>query len=68
MNRGKPDQSVFTFELPNKGTMPYPDAELWTRNYVEARSFAEKRGYLLIENTYEWADSELVQDYSGGKS
>jgi hypothetical protein len=33
-----------------------------TMDYEEAREYASKYGYKIIANTYEWTDSELVED------
>lgn len=39
----------------------------WTTMDVnEARLFARKHGYSLIARTYEYADSELIEDYRPG--
>lgn len=64
MERGKPDQTVYTFEVPKGGTMAYPDSELWTRDYNEADQYAQAHGYLLIASEYEFEDSNLVEDYA----
>jgi hypothetical protein len=64
MERGTPDQTVYTFEVADGQTLQYPDGELWTRNYQEADSHARKMGYMLIANNYEWEDTELVEDYT----
>ena len=64
MERGKPDLTVYTFELPDGKIMAYPDAELWTLDYPEADAYAREKGYQLIANEYEWQDSELLEDYA----
>jgi hypothetical protein len=64
MERGKPDQTVYTFEAGPGVTMNYPDAELWTRDYQEARKYASDHGYRVIGNDYEFEDSELVDDFT----
>jgi hypothetical protein len=66
MERGKPDVTVYTLELPQHlgRTMSYPDGELWSYDEAEASAYAREKGYQLIANTYEWADSELVEDFS----
>lgn len=35
-----------------------------TQDPDEARAFASKYHYRWIAHTYEWADSELVEDYT----
>jgi hypothetical protein len=62
MERGRPDQTVYTFEAPGIA-MDYPDAELWTRDYAEARAYARDKGYQVIANEYEWEDSSLIDDF-----
>jgi hypothetical protein len=64
MERGKPDLTVYTFEVPegSSRTMDYPAAELWTLDYQEAQAYAQEKGYQLIENQYEWQDSNLLED------
>lgn len=66
MERGQPDLTVYTFEVPrdSKRVMDYPDAELWTMDLSEAQAYAQKNGYQLIGNDYVWEDSELVEDYT----
>ena len=64
MERGTPDQTVYTFEVPEGRIMRYPDAELWTRDYNEADAYAREMGYMLIANEYEFEDSGLVEDYT----
>ena len=63
MQRGQPDQTIYTFELPDGRTMSYPDDEMWTRDYREADDYAREHGYQLIENSYEFEDSSLLADY-----
>ena len=66
MERGKPDMTVYTFEVPadSDRVMDYPDEELWTMDYREADAYAREKGYLLIENEYVWEDSNLLEDYT----
>jgi hypothetical protein len=64
MERGKPDQTVYTFEVPEGKAMTYPDDELWTRDYREADAYAREHGYMLIANEYEFEDSTLEADYT----
>ena len=66
MERGKPDMTVYTFEVPADSgrAMDYPDEELWTLDYKEADAYAREKGYLLIENEYEWQDSSMLEDYT----
>ena len=64
MERGQPDQTVYTFEAGPGVEMAYPDAELWTRDYQEARKYAQEHGYRVIANEYEFEDSELIDDFT----
>ena len=64
MERGEPDLTVYTFEVSGNRTMDYPDNELWTLDYQEARAYAQEKGYQLIENEYEWQESGLLEDYT----
>jgi hypothetical protein len=64
MERGQPDQTVYTFEAGPGVTMSYPDDELWTRDYGEARDYARVKGYQVIGNDYEFEDSELIDDFT----
>ena len=37
----------------------------WTTfSLSEAKQFAIEHEYKLVENTYEWADSEVIADYT----
>lgn len=39
----------------------------WTTfSITEAREYAQEHGYSMIARTYEYADSELVEDYRPG--
>jgi len=52
---------VYTFEM-SEGQ----DAGSWsTQDYQEAQDYARKHGLRVISNTYEWQDSELLDDYTG---
>lgn len=64
MERGNPNVTVYTFEAGPGGGLQYPDAELWTLDYDEARRYAQQRNYQLIANEYTFEDSELLEDYS----
>jgi hypothetical protein len=64
MERGRPGQTVYTFEAGAGVTMSYPDDELWTRDYNEARGYAQEKGYRVIGNDYEFEDSELIDDFT----
>jgi len=64
MERGRPDLTVYTFEVPEGQDMPYPDAELWTLDFQEADKFASDRGYMLM--AMEWGEDVpvLEADYT----
>lgn len=51
---------VYTFENAD-GT----EDGFTTTDAVEAREYAKANGLKWIANIYEWADSELVRDYTG---
>lgn len=51
--------TVYTFEDENGSPDTYT-----TQDYQEARERAQRYHMRLISNTYEWADSELIADYS----
>jgi hypothetical protein len=34
-------------------------------SFAEAKSAAQEHRARLIDNTYEWSDSEMVEDYTG---
>ena len=34
---------------------------------TEAREYAQQHGYAMIAHTYEWSDSELVEDFRPGR-
>lgn len=36
-----------------------------TRDIREAREFAQKHGYRIIANIFEFSDSEMIEDYAG---
>lgn len=42
------------------------ESDFTTRDFQEAQKYARQAGYLLIENTFEWADSAPVEDHRGG--
>lgn len=54
--------TVYTFEGPRDN--PYT-GEYTTQDYQEADRYASVNGYRLIANEYEWADSEMIEDYTG---
>lgn len=39
-----------------------------TQDYAEARDRAKRYSLRLIANDYEWADSELLEDYTPGSA
>jgi hypothetical protein len=50
---------LYTFEEKD-GT----ESSFSTQNFEEASTFAQKYRMKLIDNTYEFEDSELVEDYT----
>ncbi len=56
--------TVYTVEARNRQDTPYPASEFYSYDYEDAQGYAQKNRLLLIENTYEWADSNLLEDYA----
>lgn len=56
------DIAVYTFEDRDGNEQGWQ-----TQDYHEAETWASKNAMRVIENTYEWADSELVDDFTGGE-
>lgn len=67
------DVHVYTVEARKAGPgpgvytepAPYPACEFWTFDYEEAQGYAQEEGLIVIDNSYEWSDSEMLDDYSG---
>lgn len=55
---------VYTVEARERAETPYPASDFHTQDYDEARKYAQDNRLLLIENTYEWADSQPVDDFA----
>ena len=64
MERGVPDLTVYTFEVPDGQHMAYPDNELWTLDFNETDAYAREKGYQLIGWDLEMDDSDLIEDYT----
>jgi len=66
MERGIPNLTVYTFEAAPGRELRYPDAELWTTDETEARTYAQEHGYLLMVSDYTEGDDgpELVEDFT----
>ena len=65
MNRGIPDLTVYTFEAAEGKWLPYPDDELWSLDFREADSYAQKHHYKLIAHDLELpSDSIIEADYT----
>jgi len=58
------DVIVYTFEARDRvnGHNPLPDYS--TQDYEEAKRLAQENRLLLIENTYVFEDSQLLEDYA----
>lgn len=56
------DQDVYAFET--EGDAPATD--FTTMDYLEAKAYASEHGYSLIARHFEYADSELIEDYRPG--
>lgn len=50
---------VYTFETDGDA----PASDYRTQDINEARQYARQHRFSLIANQYEWADSELLEDY-----
>jgi magnesium-transporting ATPase (P-type) len=57
------DIEVYTFEDADGN----PATDWHTQDYSEAHDHAAAHGYRLIANTYRWADSELIEDFTGAE-
>jgi magnesium-transporting ATPase (P-type) len=55
------DIEIYTFEDADGN----PATDWHTQDYSEAHDHAAAHGYRLIANTYQWADSELIEDFTG---
>jgi len=64
MERGVPDLTVYTFEVPDGQHMAYPDNELWTLDFGEADAYAQEKGYLLIGADLSMRDGVVEADYA----
>jgi len=51
---------IYTFEDADGNS--FTDWE--TQDMGEARAFAQEHQLRLIANTYEWSDSEMIEDYT----
>lgn len=58
------DIHVYTLEARNREETPAEHAEFETEDYQEARDRAYGAGLLVIDNTYTWSDSEMVDDFT----
>lgn len=58
------DVHVYTVEAKKREETPYPASEYWTYNYDEAKGYAQQQNLIVIDNTYEWADSEPLDDFT----
>ena len=56
--------TVYTVEARNRADTPYPASEFYTQDYDEAQGYAQRERLIVIANTYEWADSEPLDDYT----
>jgi hypothetical protein len=61
------DVTVYTLEARKRDETPYPESDFWTYDFEEAKTRAEAARLMVIENTFEWADSEPVSgaDFTG---
>ena len=51
---------VYTLEATRRDETPYPESDFSTQDYDEALAAAQDSHLMVIENTYEWQDSEPV--------
>lgn len=52
--------TVYTLEAAKRDETPYPECDFHTQDYQEALAYAQRSQLMVIENTYEWADSGPV--------
>lgn len=64
MKRGIPNITVYMFEAAPGRELNYPDAELWTLDEDEARTYAKKNGYQLVGSDCQREETELIEDYT----
>jgi hypothetical protein len=53
------DITVYTFEA--EGDTPF--GEYRTQDYEEAKAYARQYGLVIVANTFEWVESERLDDY-----
>lgn len=58
--------TVYTVEARKRDETPYPACDFYTFDYEEAKVYAQRERLIVIANEYEWADSEPLDDYTGG--
>jgi hypothetical protein len=55
---------VYTVEARKRDETPYPACDYHTQDYEEAERYAAENKLMVIDNTYEWNDSEMVDDFT----
>ena len=58
------DLHVYTLSAKNQKETPYPESEFWSEDYEEAKSRAMEAHLMVIDNTYTWEDSEMIDDFT----
>lgn len=56
---------VYTVTTQSGEPALYPACDFYTFDYEEAKGYAQEERLVVIDNTYEWSDSEVLDDYSG---
>jgi len=59
--------TVYTVEARKREDTAYPHTEFYTEDYEEAKGYAAEHRLMVIANSYEWADSEPLEDYTGSE-
>ena len=55
------DVIVYTFEDSDRNEV---SGGFYTQNYAEAKAYGLSVGCRVIANTFQWADSEIVDDFT----
>ena len=59
--------TVYTVEARKRDETPYPASDFATQDYEAAKRYAQQERLIVIANSYEWADSEPLEDYTGSE-
>lgn len=56
--------TVYTVEAKNRAETPYPHEEFQTLDYQEALAYAQEHKLMVIENIFEFDDSQMLDDFT----